>query len=78
MTQVIELFGWFGTAAIVGAYALVSFAVLDPDSLLYQLLNGVGATGIVLVSLNKRAYQPALLNTIWAAIAAIAIARVIL
>jgi len=62
--KLIEAFGWYGTITIIGAYALVSFSLLKPSSLLYQLLNGTGAVGIVLVSLSKRTYQPAVLNII--------------
>ncbi len=71
----IEILGWYGTVAIVGAYALVSFAVLSPDNLWYQLLNGTGAIGIVIVSYHKRAYQPAVLNAVWTGIAVLAIVR---
>ena len=73
-----EIIGWYGTIAIVGAYAAVSFSVLSPGSLVYQILNGTGAIGIVLVSLRKRAYQPAALNAIWTIIAAVAILKMLL
>lgn len=77
MSKFIEALGWYGTVAIVGAYALVSFSFLSPESFWYQLLNGTGAVGIVLVSLHKRAYQPAVLNCIWTAIATLAIVRMV-
>ena len=71
--MLIEVAGWYGTIVIVGAYALVSFNVIKSTSLLYQLLNLTGSFGIVALALNKKAYQPAVLNIIWAIIAAIAI-----
>ena len=77
MKKFIELFGWYGTFAIVLAYALVSFDVLSPTSLAYQLLNGTGALGIVIVSFHKRAYQPGVLNIIWTLIAFVAIGRIL-
>lgn len=77
MTKLIEVLGWYGTVAIVGAYALVSFSMLSADSLVYQMLNGTGAIGIVAVSMHKRAYQPAVLNAIWTCIAAIAIVNLL-
>ena len=77
MRVFIEILGWYGTVAIVGAYALVSFSLLDAESLVYQMLNGTGAVGIVLVSLHKRAYQPAVLNAIWTGIALLAILRLL-
>lgn len=73
----IEVFGWYGTFAIMSAYALVSFGVLQPDSFLYQLLNGTGAVGIVAVSFYKKTYQPGVLNIVWALIALIAIMGIV-
>ncbi len=70
-----ESIGWYGTVAIVLAFALVSFEVLSPTSLLYQILNGTGALGIVYISFKKKAYQPGVLNSIWAVIAGVAIVR---
>ncbi len=73
----IELFGWYGALALVIAYGLVSFSVIAPIDLTYQVLNGTGALGIVLVSLYKKAYQPGVLNIIWASIALMAILGII-
>lgn len=70
-----EIIGWYGAVAIVGAFAMVSFEVLAPTSLLYQFLNGTGALGIVYISFKKQAYQPGVLNIIWAIIAGIAMVR---
>jgi len=78
MKNFIEIFGWYGTAAIVLAYAMVSFSVLQPNDLAYQALNGTGALGIVLVSFNKRAYQPGVLNVIWTLIALAAIVKILI
>ena len=50
--KLIELFGWYGTITIILAYALISFSLLAPTSLWYQLLNGTGALGIVAVSFH--------------------------
>lgn len=72
-----EIFGWYGTVAIVGAYALVSFSVIQSSGALYQLLNLTGAIGIVAVSLAKKAYQPATLNIIWTVIAAVALLKLL-
>ena len=63
--RAIELFGWYGAVAVVTAYALMSFQVIDPYALSYQLLNVTGSLGILTVSLYKRAYQPAALNFVW-------------
>jgi len=73
-----ETIGWYGTCAIVIAYALVSFNILSPSTFLYQILNGTGAFGIVYISFKKKAYQPGVLNIIWAIIALIAIIRLLI
>lgn len=61
---------------IVLAYLLVSFDILNAASVPYQLLNLAGTAGIVAVSLFKKDYPPATLNTLWAIIAAIALFRI--
>ena len=73
-----EIIGWYGTIAIVSAYALISFAYIDANSLLYQILNFTGALGIVYISLKKKTYQPGVLNIIWAFIALIAITQILI
>ena len=73
MRKGIELFGWYGAAAILAAYMLVSFSIIAATDPIYQLLNGTGALGIVAVSLKRRAYQPAILNMVWAIVAAVAL-----
>lgn len=77
MEWAIEIFGWYGALAIVGAYFLNSFGLIK-TGVFYQALNASGALGIVAVSLNKAAYQPALLNLVWFLIGVIAILRLLL
>lgn len=72
-----EIVGWYGTVAIMGAYALNSFGMLGATNLWYQVLNGTGAVGIVLISLKKKAYQPATLNAIWTVIAVIGLIQIL-
>jgi hypothetical protein len=73
-----ETIGWYGTVAIVGAFALNNFKILNVDSLVYQVLNLTGALGIVFISFKKKTYQPGVLNLIWTVIAAIAIIRLLI
>jgi len=77
MLTLVEVAGWYGAVAIVGAYLLVSFGILAADGVWYQVLNLTGAAGIVAVSWLRRAMQPAALNLIWTAIAAISLIRMI-
>ena len=73
-----ELIGWYGTFAIIIAFALVSFEILKPTNLLYQLLNLTGSLGIVYISFLKKAHQPAVLNIIWSLIATATIIKLII
>jgi len=73
-----EIIGWYGTIAILLAYALLSFGIFTADNIYYQLLNGTGALGIVLISFKKKTYQPGVLNIIWAFIAFIAIINILI
>lgn len=75
MQKAIEIFGWYGTVAIIAAYGLVSFSLLAPTSIWHQILNATGALGIVVVSFSKKAYQPGVLNIIWTFIAVIALLK---
>lgn len=76
-TRLIEIIGWYGAIALLGAYTLVSFSLVKSDSLSYQLLNLTGAIGIAWVSIYKKAFQPGVLNIIWAIIALIAIIKLV-
>lgn len=73
-----EIAGWYGAIAIVSAYALVSFSVVKPDGLLFQLLNLTGALGIITISAAKNVTQSVVLNLFWAAIALIALINIVL
>lgn len=73
----INILGWYGALAIIVAYVLVSFSFIQASSLLFQILNGTGAIGIVIISLYKKAYQPAVLNIIWTLIALVAIISIL-
>jgi hypothetical protein len=73
-----EVLGWYGVIAIVGAYALLSFEIIDAKSLTYQVLNATGALGIVLDSWNQKNWQPVVLNMFWLLIALYAILKLVI
>ena len=75
--QFIEIFGWYGTFAIIGAYFLVSFSIVQSNTLTFQLINLTGALGLFIVSFYKKAYQLVVLNVIWLFIALVAIAKIL-
>ena len=70
--------GWVGTFLILLAYGLLSFSILKSDSILYQLMNLLGALGIVVDTYYKKDRPPEVLNIIWAVIALIAILKILL
>lgn len=74
----IEVAGWYGMAAVLGAYALVSFEVLDNTGVVFQLLNLTGATALLALARYKRATQVAVLNLVWALVALAALVRLAL
>lgn len=73
-----EILGWAGVVFVVGSYGLLATGVLDGSSALYHSLVFIGALGVALVSYKKHDYQPAVLNTIFAVFALIALARIVL
>ena len=68
-----EIIGWIGMVAILLAYALVSFKIISSSGYAYQLLNLVGAVGIIVISVVKKVRQSEVLNIAWAVIALVAI-----
>jgi len=76
MKRAQEFSGWYGVMAILIAYGLLSFKVINADGLVYQLLNLTGAAGIIIETAAKKDMQPVVLNIVWAAVALIAIIRI--
>lgn len=75
-TIFLEIFGWFGMIAVLGAYALVSFGLTSGESLLFQLLNFTGSVALAIITIKKRVYQSAALNVIWGVIALVALIQI--
>jgi hypothetical protein len=73
-----DVAGWYGTIAIIGAYALISFKIVESGSAVYQLLNFTGAIGVIMMGIIKNVPQSVALNTFWAAIALIALVGIVL
>lgn len=71
-----EIAGWYGAAAILAAYLLVSFTIITGDGLLFQLLNLTGALGILAIAAYKKVRQSILLNVFWLIIATVALIRI--
>lgn len=73
----IEVFGWYGTVAILVAYAMVAWGWLAATSLVAISLNLTGAVGIVVVTFSKRSWQPLVINSVWTFIALVALYKVL-
>lgn len=74
----IEIAGWYGAVAILIAYTLVSLEIVSSSSWIFHTLNLTGALGVMTVALYKKVYQSVVLNVVWAAVAVIALAGLIL
>lgn len=72
--RAIDALGWYGTGAILTAYALTSFDLLERGTA-YQLLNATGAFGVGLVCWHKKTWQAFWLEAVWCAVALISLAR---
>ena len=70
MKLAVELVGWMGALLIIGAYALLSAGRLKSQSLVYHVMNIVGAAGFVVNSGWNGALPSAALNVVWIGIGA--------
>lgn len=72
-----ELVGWCGAFALLLAFGLSATSLLQPSSAAYLTLNLFGAGGLAYASLSRHAYSPAVLNIIWALVAALSLIALI-
>ena len=77
MKKFIEIFGWYGAFAILLAYALISFSMLDANNIWYQLLNVTGGAGLTAIAFVKNDNQLVLVNAIWVIIGLIILFKII-
>ncbi len=75
--QIIELLGWIGVGLIISGYFLVSAALISGDEIIYHTLMLAGSLLVAVISIQKHAKQPALLNILFAIIASYAIVRIL-
>lgn len=76
-TLIDETLGWIGAGLLVLAFALLSFGVLLPTSLVYQSLNLGASIGLLYISLKKKVYQGVVINILWLAVSIFAIGKVL-
>lgn len=75
MPTLIDALGWAGSLMLLAAYAGVSGKKLDATSALYQALNAAGSGCLIANTAYHGAFPPALLNSVWAVIAVLALVR---
>ena len=73
----LDMLGWIGALLLLGAYGLVSFKKLAPDSLAYQAMNIVASILLLANTLYYGAYPSSFVNAVWTVIAVVAIASVV-
>jgi len=72
---IIDILGWIGTILYLAAYALVSMKKAEGDSWLYQGLNIVAGTLLIINTFYLRAYPSTGLNIAWVGIAMLTLGR---
>ena len=73
-----ESIGWFGTFVVILAYALVSLGYVSSSAFSYQILNLMGAFGLLYIAFKKNVYQSVAINLVWGAIAIIALIKILI
>jgi hypothetical protein len=73
----LDVLGWIGALLLLGAYGLVSFKRLAPDSLAYQAMNIFASVLLLANTLYYGAYPSSFVNAVWTVIAVAAIAAVV-
>lgn len=69
MESLINILGWAGTVLYLIAYGMVSAKKVEGDSWMYQGLNFVAGSFLIINTLYLRAYPSAGLNIAWVGIA---------
>ncbi len=73
----VEIVGWAGAALILLAYLLLSAGRLTGQSLVYQVMNVVGAAGFIINGWWHGALPSATLNVLWLMIGLFASIRIL-
>jgi uncharacterized membrane protein YcaP (DUF421 family) len=70
---IITIGGWIGMALILISYLLITTKQISPSSFIYQIINFIGAAGIVLDSVINGAWPSAVFFVIWGCMALISL-----
>ena len=72
-----EYTGWVGAAGILSSYALLSFGIVNGQSVVYHGLLLIGSIGLSVVTYRHRAFQSFIVNVTFTILAVIALIRII-
>lgn len=73
----IDWLGWIGVILVLGAYALLSFGVIN-SGFAFQIPTLVGSLAVAAECWVKKDTQPAILNLVFSIIALLAIFRLLI
>lgn len=73
----IEAIGWLGLVISIIVYILLSFGVIAGRSIEYQVLYFISCLALSVISIYKKAYQPAILNGLLCIISIVTIVSII-
>ena len=76
MLTFIDLLGWFGAAALLSAYWMVSTRRTEGAAMSYQALNLIGSVLVLMNSLYYGAYPSVAVNGVWIVIGVYAMSTV--
>lgn len=71
----IDVVGWIGAGLVLVAYALLSAGKLDARGIVYQLMNVLGAVGMLINGYVRGALPSAALNLVWMGIGIYVLAK---
>ncbi len=72
---IMDVLGWLGAVLYLVAYGLVSAKKVESDSWMYQGLNIVAGTMLIINTYYLQAYPSAGLNVAWVGIAVLTLGR---
>ena len=75
--QSADLIGWYGAAAVLTAYLLITTGVLSAHALLYQGLNISGSAAIIYEAGYKKDRPVELLNVAWLIIGIVGLVQIV-
>jgi len=78
LNVITEGLGWYGMAAVFGAYAMTTLGYISPTGLMSTSLNLTGAIGLIVVTVKHKAWPSAVLNILWTVIGLVSVAKLMM